>query len=107
MNTEPQTTSIPVQGDFPPATLPTLYVDGISSIAPSPFVVKFYLARIEPHLRAENKSLIQPFAQMVMPMDGFLQTAMFFENVVKNLLAQGTISQQQVDVARSLAGGPK
>lgn len=97
--------ALPIQGDFPPATIPTVYADGVTSLAPSPYVIKFYLARLEPHLRAEDKTLTQPFVQVVMSTIGFLQTAIFFENAIKNMQAQGLISAQQLEEARTTAGG--
>lgn len=105
MNTPPQIIpTLPIQGEFPPASMPVLYADGVTSVAPAQMVVKFFLGRLEPHLRAENKTLTQPFTQVVMPTGGFLQTALFFENAVKNMLAQGIITTQQIDEVRASAG---
>jgi hypothetical protein len=93
-----------VHDDFPPPDMPVIYADGVSTAAPAQQTVKFFLARVEPHLRAENRTLVQPITQVVMPLAGFLQTAFFFENIVKNMEAQGTITPDQIAEARKIAG---
>jgi hypothetical protein len=98
---------VPIQGKFPPPDFPNLFADGVSSLAPSPQIVKFILARVEPHLQAQNETLVQPFAQVVMPTAGFLHTAFFFQNAVQNMLADGTVTQQMIDMAKTAAGAQK
>ena len=71
----------PIRDEFPSPTMPTIFADGVTSSAPGAQVVKFFRARIEPHLRAENRTVIQPIVQVVMPLGGFLRTAFFFENI--------------------------
>jgi hypothetical protein len=67
--------------------------------------VKFYLGRLDPHLRAENQQLIQPTIQVVMSNHGFLQMVAFFRNVTQNMLTNSLITQEQIDAAEAIAGG--
>ena len=99
--------TLPIQGDFPPPDFPNLYADGVSSFAPAPQTVKFILSRVEPHLQAQDRSLVQPFAQVVMPMGGFLQTVAFFQSAVTNMMAQGIVTQQMWDEAQANAVAKK
>jgi hypothetical protein len=39
-----------------------------------------------------------------MPTTGFIQMTRFFENVIKNMVSKGTITQEEVDRASLLAG---
>jgi hypothetical protein len=86
--------------EFPSPTLPTIFVDSILNVAPSPNVVKFYVARTDPSVRGASKYLTQPFAQVVMPMLGFIQTVVFFEQALKNFVETGLITSEQVDTMR-------
>ena len=90
--------------DFPAETLPTVFADGVVNLANSPYVVKYYLFRFDPSLRDASISRTQAFAQVVMPMGGFVQTAVFFENALRNLVASGVVSSEDVDAARSRIG---
>jgi hypothetical protein len=42
-------------------------------------------------------STANPFVQVVMPVPGFVQTALLFQKYVKNMIAQKTITQEMVD----------
>jgi hypothetical protein len=92
---------------FPPAHLPTVYADGIVNLAPSPSVVRFYLFRSDPEQAGKAEYKNQIFAQVVMPVAGFVQMATFFEEALRRFVAQGVIPQQMVDAATQAerAGG--
>ena len=101
----PKKAILPAPDDFPSPMLPMIYSDGVSTFQPGPEVVKFYLSRLEPHLRAEAASLTQPVVQVAMSVTGFLQMVAFFNKVTTNMLERGVISAQQVDAAKSGIGG--
>lgn len=86
-----------VKEDYPPVGLPTFYADGILNLAPGTSTCKFYLYRHDPNLKGTAEYLVQPFAQVVMPTPSFLQTAIFFEEAIQSMLAQGIITQAQLD----------
>jgi hypothetical protein len=65
-------------GGFPPFNFPTVFADGVLSMANSPSVVKFYLARVEPSFAGDGRSQMQAFAQVIMPIDGFAMMFVFF-----------------------------
>jgi hypothetical protein len=88
--------------EYPATTFPTAFADTISSLAYSPTTVKYFLARFEPDLRGSNSTKSQPFAQVVMPMDGFLAAFCFFENRIKRFLEEGHITQAKLDEFRKL-----
>ena len=89
---------------FPPPTIPTIFADGVLNVAPSPNVVKFYLFRSDPDAGGGSKYKNQVVMQVVMPMHGFVHTALFFERSLKHFLANGTIPQAVVDGLRKLEG---
>jgi hypothetical protein len=101
----PKKAILPAPDDFPSPMLPMVYSDGVSTFQPGPEVVKFYLSRLEPHLRAEASSLTQPVVQVAMSVTGFLQMVAFFNKVTANMLERGVVSPQQVEAAKSGVGG--
>lgn len=96
---------IPIQDDFPGSNFATVYVDGITSLVPGPQVVKLYMGRLEPSLKAEAKSRTTPVIQLIMPTDGFLQTAAFFEVLVQRMKREKTVTDEQLAAAKKFAGG--
>src|SRR5580704_11518230 len=87
--------------EYPAPSFPTVFADGVSNIAYGPVIVKFFLTRLEPSITVINAPVKpQPFAQVVMPLDGFLSTFVFFENLVENLVRQGTVSQEKLNNLR-------
>jgi hypothetical protein len=85
---------------FPPATIPTVFADGVVNLAYNPRVTKFYLFRTDPSLKSESDYLNQPFAQIVMPLDAFVQAAAFFNQGVERMVAIGLITKEQVEALR-------
>jgi hypothetical protein len=93
----PKIETILVEEGFPPPTLPTVYCDGILNVAPSTHIVRFYLYRQDPDQVAKPKYKNQVVAQIIMPVNAFIYTGLFFEKALKQFVEQGTISQQMVD----------
>ena len=96
---------IPIQGDFPAPDFATVYVDGVTSLLPGPQIIKMYLGRVEPSLKAESKSRTTPVIQIIMPTTGFLQAAAFFDTMVQRMLREKTVTQEQIDAAKKIATG--
>jgi hypothetical protein len=88
--------------EFPTSNFPNAFADTITSLANSPTTVKFFLARFEPDFHGGGTSKMQPFAQIVMPMDGFLAAFCFFEDRIKTFLEAGHITQARLDEFRRL-----
>lgn len=87
---------------FPPADLPTVFVDGVLNIANSPTLVRFYLARFNPTLDGSSQTQTQPVTQVIMPFDSFVQTTIFFQRALDNFINQGLISQDRVQEIRRI-----
>jgi hypothetical protein len=85
---------------YPPASFPTVFADGVLSVANSPTVVKFFLSRTEPSFTGDGTSINQAFAQVVMPMDAFAGTFAFFEVAIKKYIAEGLITEARLDELR-------
>jgi hypothetical protein len=90
---------LPIIADFPSPDLPMLYADSVSSVQPGIQTTKFYLARFEPHMRADNTLLTQPFVQIVMPTGSFVDTAAFFGRMVRQLIETNAIDEATWDKA--------
>jgi hypothetical protein len=88
--------------EFPSSTFPNAFADTVTSLANSATTVKFFLARFEPDFHGGGTSKPQPFAQIVMPMEGFAAAFCFFENRIKTFVEQGFISQARLDEFRRL-----
>jgi hypothetical protein len=93
------------EAQFPPAHFSTIFADSVKSIASVGPNVKFYLARQEPEFDALGRSQLNVFAQVVMPMSGFVSTYCFFELAVNRYLQQGLIKQTEVDAMRAQLAG--
>lgn len=90
-----------IEGGFPPANIATVFADGILNAAPSASVVKFYLYRTDPDQGGAAKFKNQVFAQVVMPLTGFIQAAVFFERVIKQFTSTGVIPESIVNDIRN------
>jgi len=92
--------ALPPTGEFPPPQFPVVFADGVLNVANSPSVVKFYLYRFEASYASDGRSQTQPFAEVVMPMDGFAGAVTLFEAALRRFIIQGFITQARVDELR-------
>lgn len=90
----------PVAPEFPAPNFPNAFADSVTSLANSATTVKFFLARYEPDFHGGGTSRMQPFAQVVMPMDGFAAAFCFFEARLKTFLKLGYVTQARLDEFR-------
>jgi len=95
-------TVLPTESGFPPPYLPILFADGVVQIAPSHQAVKFYLYRTDPDTAGLNAYKNQVFAQIVMPTVAFVQTCLFFERTLKQMVAANFVPQAQVDAMNAM-----
>jgi hypothetical protein len=97
--------TIPPSEEFPSSELPTIFADGIRNLANTSQMAKFYLFRFDPSFTDANKAQARPCAQIVMSIDALANTFVFLENAVKQLQAQGVISEQALETARKFVRG--
>src|SRR5260370_39903302 len=100
--TDDATTGQTHSGGFPPPNFPTVFADSVLSMANSPSVVKFYLARVEPSLAGDGRAQMQAFAQVIMPIDGFAMMFVFFEAQLRLLVQNGIVTEQRLAELRSV-----
>jgi len=81
---------------YPEASVPVIFSDGVTSIANSDFVVKFYLIRKDPDVLAGGPVKDTVAAQVSMPIDSFAATTVFFRHQLDQLIASGQIKQDFV-----------
>jgi hypothetical protein len=94
--------------DYPSPLLPVAFVDGVSSVNWTHGVVKVYLTRLDPHVRAQGPGKEQIAAQVVMPLRSFVATALLLQRAVASMLSDGTISQDVLDeIQRADADGQR
>jgi hypothetical protein len=90
--------NLPYSGpDYLPINSPVIYADGVWSLAHGNGQAKFYLFRLDPNIRSDNTSQPQVFAQIVMPVAGFVATAEFFKRQVTAMLKSNAVTQAQID----------
>lgn len=89
----------PLHG-FPPPNMPSLYMDGIANVSPQGGVIKCYVVRVDAEFGGGSESRSQVVAQLVMPIHAFVQTTLFFQKALENLMAQGQIDSALVEVLR-------
>lgn len=89
---------------YPPANFPTLFTDGISNASYGQSIVRLYLARGDPSFSEGTiEARTQPIAQLIMPLDGFVVTALFFERLLSRLIAGHVVNQARIDELRASA----
>lgn len=82
---------------FPEVSCPTVFADGVLNLACGPGITKHYLYRLEPSFQGDNQFETQPIAQVVMPIEGFVAAAFYFNVQIGRLIASNLITQERVD----------
>jgi len=88
--------------DFPTPQFPTVFADAVGSLVNSPTIVKFFLSRFESSFAGDGRSQLQPFAQVIMPMDGFANMFVFFETQARRLVEAGYITEARLTELRAV-----
>lgn len=99
---DPAEALVPPREDFPAAALPMIFSDGVLNLSRAPGLVRFYLMRTDPELHGKATYLLQPVAQVAMPMVSFVQTYVFFELEMQKMVKDGLVSQSLIDQARTM-----
>lgn len=87
---------------YPPPNFPLLFADNVSNFAYGQSLVRLYFTRSDPSFNeATTEPRTQPIVQLIMPVDGFVATALFFEQVLSRLVADNVISTARIDELRS------
>jgi hypothetical protein len=92
---------------FPDWAIPTYFIDGVGNFQPGSEVGRFYLVRSDPAANAVGLSALRPVAQVVLTNSAFVNTAIFFESVLRGLVADGHVTEEHIaDVRAQFAGRP-
>jgi hypothetical protein len=91
--------------EFPPFNFPTIFADGISNAAYGQSIMRLYLARNDPSFSPDSiEAHTQPFAQLVMSLDGFVATTLFLQNVLSRLITENFVTEEQIAEIRARRG---
>jgi hypothetical protein len=90
--------------EYLPYNFPTVFADSVSQAASSPTVMRFLLNRFASAVNVANAPpKAPPFLQVVMPMEGFIATYIYFEALVDNLVKQKIVSEEYLEAVRTSA----
>jgi hypothetical protein len=86
---------------LPPPGTPVAFADGVTNLAHSNNVVKFYLYRTDPDVSNAGPAKNNIVGQIVMPIDGFIRTLLFLNTGIDMLVANGAITTTELDKIKS------
>ena len=73
------------------------FADGISAIHVTGNLVRIDLMTVQPQLKSDNgQPVIEVNKRIVMPLEGFLQSLVTQENIVKQLIEAGVLQKNAV-----------
>lgn len=88
---------------YPPPNFPLLFADNVSNFAYGQSLVRLYLVRNDPSFNEGTvEARSQPIVQLVMPIEGFVATALFFDHVLSTMVAENVINQARIDELRAM-----
>lgn len=90
--------------DYPTPQIPTVFADAVLNLSTTDALAKFYLARNDPSFSGEAPGKVQVFAQVVMPLSGFLQAFAFLEKTIDNMGKNNALIPQLLESARKAVG---
>lgn len=82
--------------EFPASTLPTTFADGLSSYARGDGVIKMFFYRTDPNMFGRGGSVANPFLQVVVPLDGFVRSAVLLQRALKGLIDGGFVTEERI-----------
>ena len=91
--------------DQSPRGVPSIRCDGVVNVAPDAQEVKIYLYRTEGDPALQSQEPVrrnQIIAQVIMPLDAYIQTTLFFNHALRALVDSGAVPQEHVDSTRAL-----
>lgn len=87
--------------EFPSGNFPTLFTDGILSGSQTKEVVKLYLGRNDSNVFGRGGAVINPIAQVVMPISSFIAAVVLMERMIDNMIDSKVISKEFVDKVKN------
>ena len=86
----------------PPAfSVPMVYADNVLNVSVADHVVKMYLIKDDPSPSApDTVAQRTPTAELIMPIDGFIRAAIFFELTLNEMVSRGLFRREEVDNLR-------
>jgi hypothetical protein len=96
-----RTAGLIIAEGLPPPGTPVAFADGVTNLANSKHLVKFYLYRTDPTVDNSGPAKNNIVVQVVMPIDGFVRTAAFLNKGIDQLISNGALTQIDVDNLRS------
>lgn len=87
--------------EFPQATFPTAFVDGVASHVNGEGISKIYFYRVDPNMFGRGGITHNPTFQVVIPTRGFVEMAAFFYQRAKFLINTGVIDEAAWEKALS------
>jgi hypothetical protein len=88
-------------GNYPVKDLPVIFADFVPATGRQAGAVKFYLMRNDPSISGDSTFNPQLVAQVIMPVVGFVTTAVFFENELENMITAGELKAEMVEELRA------
>jgi hypothetical protein len=83
--------------EFPGPSFPNAFADGVASYAIGSGFVKFYLYRTDPNSFGRGGAVTNPFAQIVMPTQGFAAAVVLFQRALRELMKANVLTQADLD----------
>jgi|ERR1700730_17101300 len=88
---------------YPPPNFPFVFADNVSNFAYGQSLVRLFLVRNDPSFDAGAvEARTQPIAQLVMPIEGFVATTLFFDHILSILVSENVVTQARVDELRAM-----
>lgn len=74
-----------------------IFADGISAVHVTGNLVRIDLMTVQPHLKSDNGQPVVDINQrIIMPLDGFVQSLVVQDNIVKQLIDAGVLKKNPV-----------
>ncbi|MBP2659624.1 MAG: hypothetical protein H6Q69_2656 [Firmicutes bacterium] len=71
-----------------------IFADGISAVHVTGNLVRIDIMTVQPHLKSNNgKPVVDISQRIIMPLEGFVQSLMVQENIVKQLIETGVLNK--------------
>ena len=85
---------------YPTLNLPTIFVDHAVSLFHGSGIVRFYFARSDPDISASTSPNQVPVCQVVIPIVGFAEMTVFFQQQLERMLQNNEIDSAVVNQMR-------
>ncbi len=74
-----------------------VFADSISAVHVTGNLVRIDLMTVQPHLKSDNdQPVVEINTRIIMPLEGFIQSLAVQDNIVKQLIAAGVLTQNPV-----------